>query len=89
MVIPAWLWSSLTLVLIVVTLYVAKSLLMPLALAILLSFLLSPVCSWMEGWGLGRIPAVFMTAFMGFSLLGLLTWVVVVQLTSLSPKIPE
>lgn len=78
-----------SLVLIVVTLYVAKALLMPLALAILLSFLLSPVCSLMERWGLGRIPAVIMTAFMGFSLLGLLAWVVVLQLTSLSPKIPE
>lgn len=89
MVIPAWLWSLFTLVLLVFTLYLAKALLMPLALAILLSFLLSPVCSWMERWGLGRIPAVFMTAFIGFSLLGLLAWVVVVQLTSLSPKIPE
>jgi predicted PurR-regulated permease PerM len=89
MVIPAWLWSLFTLVLIVVTLFVGKALLMPLALAILLSFLLSPVCSWMERWGLGRVPAVFMTAFMGFSLLGLLAWVVVVQLTSLSPKILE
>ncbi len=74
---------------VVASLYLAKALLVPLTLAVLLSFMLSPICDWMERRRLGRIPAVLMTAVIGFSLLGIVTWLAVVQLTSLSPKIPE
>ena len=38
---------------------------------------------------LGRIPAVLVTAILGFTLLGVMAWVAVVQMTHLSPKLPE
>ncbi len=40
-------------------LYLARDVLIPLALAILLSFLLAPVVRRLEGWRLGRIPSTF------------------------------
>jgi predicted PurR-regulated permease PerM len=74
---------------VVAALYLAKGLLIPLTLAVLLSFLLSPVCGWLERRGLGRIPAVLVTAILGFALLGAVVWIAALQMTHLGPKIPE
>jgi predicted PurR-regulated permease PerM len=70
-------------------LYLAKGVLVPLTLAVLLSFLLSPVCDRLEHWRLGRIPAVVVTAMLAFTLLGVVAWMAVVQMTNLAPKLPE
>src|SRR6476659_9427105 len=71
-------------------LYLAKGVLVPLTLAVLLSFLLSPVCEWLERrLKLGRIPAVLVAATMGFAVLGIAGWTAVVQITQLVPKLPE
>ena len=70
-------------------LYLAKGILVPCTLAVLLSFLLSPVCDWLERWKLGRIPAVLITATVGFSMLGVVVWTTVIQVSHLAPKIPE
>ena len=74
---------------VVAALYLAKGVLVPLTLAVLLSFLLSPVCDWLERRRLGRIPAVLLTAFLGFAVLGIAAWTAVVQMTALAPKMPE
>lgn len=83
----AWMLASIAVV--VAALYLAKGLLVPLTLAVLLTFLLSPVCDWLERRMLPRIPAVLVTAILGFTALGLLAWIAVVQVTELAPKIPE
>ncbi|RPJ80924.1 MAG: hypothetical protein EHM13_11290, partial [Acidobacteria bacterium] len=44
-------------VLVVVVLYWAQAVLVPIALAILLTFVLTPPVTWLERW-IGRIPAV-------------------------------
>jgi predicted PurR-regulated permease PerM/methylmalonyl-CoA mutase cobalamin-binding subunit len=67
----------------------AKGLRGPLTLAVLLSFLLTPVCDWLERHWLGRIPAVLVTAILGFAGLGAAAWMVVAQTTDLAPKLPE
>ena len=59
---------------VVAALYLAKGVLVPLTLAVLLSFLLSPVCDWLERHWLGRIPAVLVTALVGFAMLGVAVW---------------
>ena len=74
---------------VVAVLYLAKGVLVPLTLAVLLSFLLSPVCDWLERLRLSRIPAVLLTAILGFAVLGLAAWIAVVQMTALAPKMPE
>ena len=83
----AWILVASTVV--VAALYLAKGVLVPLTLAVLLSFLLSPVCDWLERRRLGRIPAVLLTAFLGFAVLGIAAWTAVVQMTALAPKMPE
>src|SRR5262245_64448396 len=56
----------------VVALYWAQNVLIPVALAILLSFVLSPVVSFLERRRLGRVPAVFITVLVsGLLVLGL------------------
>ena len=74
---------------IIAGLYLAKGILVPCTLAILLSFLLSPVCDLLERWKLGRIPAVLITATVGFSTLAVMVWTTVIQVSHLAPKIPE
>lgn len=74
---------------IIAGLYLAKGILVPCSLAVLLSFLLSPACDWLERRKLGRIPAVLITALAGFSALGVMVWVTVIQVSHLAPKIPE
>ena len=46
-------------VLIVVVLYWAQAVLVPVALALLLTFVLSPAVTWFQRW-IGRVPAVLM-----------------------------
>src|SRR5688572_31066204 len=83
----AWMLASIAVV--VAALYLAKGVLVPLTLAVLLSFLLSPVCDWLERRWLGRIPAVLVTAALGFTLLGIVVWTAADQVARLAPKIPE
>jgi predicted PurR-regulated permease PerM len=83
----AWMLSAIGVV--VAALYLAKGVLVPLTLAVLLSFLLSPVCEWLERHKLGRIPAVLVAATIGFAVLGIAAWTAVGQIAQLVPKLPE
>ena len=58
----SWMTMPASIAVIIAGLYLAKGILVPCTLAVLLSFLLSPVCDWLERWKLGRIPAVLITA---------------------------
>ncbi len=79
--------ASITVV--VAALYLAKGVLVPLTLAVLLSFLLIPVCDWLERRKLGRIPAVLLTAVLSFSVLAAVAWTAAIQMTGLFPNIPD
>ena len=74
---------------IVAALYVAKGVLVPITLAVLLSFLLSPVWDWLQRHWLGRVPAVVVTALVGFTVFGGAMWLAVVQVSDLAPRMPE
>jgi predicted PurR-regulated permease PerM len=84
-----WIINLASVIVVISGLYLARALLMPIALAVLLSFALSPVCRWLESFRIGRIPAVLTTAIMGFTLFGVLVGLGVVELASISSKIPE
>ncbi len=80
------------LVAIVVTiaaLYFAKEILLPFALAALLSFLLTPLANRVERIGLGRIPSVLLVVGLTFAALGGIGWVVTSQLVGLSYQLPQ
>lgn len=85
----SWILMLASIAVVVAALYLAKGLLVPVTLAVLLSFLLSPVCNWLERWRMGRIPAVLVTAVLGFTLLGAVVWAAVDQMSRLAPNIPE
>ncbi len=85
----SWMLTLASIAVVTGALYLAKGVLVPLTLAVLLSFLLSPVCDRLERWRIGRIPAVLVTAMLAFAMLGVVAWMAVVQMTSLAPKLPE
>jgi len=65
-------WGIIALV--VAGLYWLQAVLIPLALAVLLTFLLSPVVSTLRRRGLGRVPSVLVTALLAISILGAGAW---------------
>jgi predicted PurR-regulated permease PerM len=77
-----------TFVLIIASLYWAQAILIPIALAIMLTFLLSPVSGALERMGLGRIASVIFIVVLTFSLLGGIGWVVTLQFGSLANELP-
>jgi predicted PurR-regulated permease PerM len=73
---------------VVAALYFAKEILLPLALAILLSFLLTPLANRLERWGLPRVLAVILVVATSFAPLGVVGWIVTKQLVQLSQTLP-
>lgn len=74
-------------VLIVVVLYWAQAVLVPVALAVLISFVLAPPVTWLERW-LGRVTAVLITVTLVFLMLGLAGWGLVRQMENLAEELP-
>jgi AI-2E family transporter len=75
-------------VLVVVILYWAQTVLVPIALAILLTFVLSPPVTWLERW-IGRIPAVLAMVALVFTVLGLAGWGLARQMDHLAEDLPR
>jgi len=63
-----------TFVLAVATLYWAQEVFIPLALALLLAFILSPLVAGLQRRGFRRVPAVLLVVLFVFTLLGGITW---------------
>lgn len=74
-------------VLVVSVLYWAQAVLVPVALAILLTFVLTPPVTWLERW-IGRVPAVLVVVTLVFSVLGLSGWGLTRQLGYLAADLP-
>jgi predicted PurR-regulated permease PerM len=70
-------------------LYLAREVLIPLALAILLAFLLAPVVRRLESWRLGRTASTLIAVLLGFSLIGGVALVAGKQALSLAAGLPE
>ena len=75
-------------VLVVVVLYLAQAVLVPIALAILLTFLLTPPVNWLQRW-VGRIPAILAIVTLVFTVLGLAGWGLMRQLDHLADDLPR
>jgi predicted PurR-regulated permease PerM len=74
-------------VLIVAVLYWAQAVLVPLAVAVLLTFVLTPVVAWIERWS-GRAVAVVLVVLLAFGALGTGSWVVAHELTAFADSLP-
>ena len=78
-----------SLFLITVALYWAKAVLIPVAFAILLAFILSPVVQAVQRLRVGRVPAVILVVALVFVLLGGMGWTVVQQISGLTDNLPR
>ena len=74
-------------VLVVAVLYWAQAVLVPFALAILLTFVLTPPVAWLQRW-VGRAPAVLLVATLVFVALGLAGWGLTWQMDHLIEDLP-
>jgi predicted PurR-regulated permease PerM len=82
-------WGIGIIALVVAGLYWLQAVLIPLALAVLLTFLLSPVVSTFERRGLGRVPSILVTVLLALSLLGAIGWTLTHQLVTLADELPR
>ena len=82
------LWAVALTSFVIATLYFARDLFIPLALAALLTFLLSPLVARIERW-LGRIAAVLLVVAIIFAATGAAGWVLTRQLVDLATKLPD
>ena len=74
-------------VLVIFVLYWAQAVLVPMALAILISFVLAPPVTWLERW-VGRVPAVLAVVSLVFLVLGLAGWGLMRQIDHLANDLP-
>ena len=74
---------------VIAILYFGKEVLLPFALAVLLSFLLAPAVDRLERWKFGRIPSVLIMVGTLFVGLGALSYVAGQQLYDLARRLPD
>lgn len=76
-------------VVVVAALYLAREVLVPITLAILLSFLLAPLVALLRRVGLPRVPSVVMAVLVALGVLLLLGGVIGSQVASLADDVPR
>jgi len=83
-------WSSLAIVVLaVLALHHGREFLIPLALASLLGFWLTPVVSRVERWGVGRIAAVVLVTLLVAAVIAGAGWTVASQVPAVEAQLPE
>ena len=70
-------------------LYFGREVLIPFALAMLLSFLLAPLAERLQHWGMNRVVAVISTAIVSFALMGAVLTVVTFQVVDVVQQFPR
>jgi predicted PurR-regulated permease PerM/serine phosphatase RsbU (regulator of sigma subunit) len=73
----------------VAVLYLARDVLITIATAVLLTFVLAPVTRKLQRWGLGRVPSAFLVVFLMLVLGAGVAWVVGHQLFELTSNLPQ
>ena len=76
-------------VLAVLALYLAKGVLVPFALAMLVSFLLAPLVSRLQRWRFNRVVAVVTVVLLLTGASGIASWVLVGQVREVTTKLSE
>src|SRR5215510_12191382 len=81
-------WGLLLLAFVVASLYFGRSVLVPIALATLITFLLSRLVTRLERW-IGRIAAVLVTVIAMFTIFAGASWIIGRQVIDLADKLPD
>ncbi len=74
--------------LVIATLYFGRQVLIPLASAVILTFLLTPIVSGLEKLRLGRVLSVFLVLLIGFTAIGSVGWLAANQLVEITRQLP-
>lgn len=85
----SWLITIASIAIVIGGLYLAKGVLLPLIVAVLISFLLSPICDWLEHRKIGRVPAVLAAVIMTFVAFGTVFWVAFSQMSDLAANMSK
>src|SRR4051812_18098256 len=80
---------GLPLIVVIAVLYFGREFFIPLALAILFTFLLVPLVRRLERWKLPRVAAVISTTVLAFSIIGGLGYIIGEQLIDLASDLPK
>lgn len=80
--------TAFTLVGVTAVLYLGREVFLPLAVAFLLTFALAPMVSALRKRSLPKIPAVILTVALAFMAIGLFSFVVASQVTTVAQNIP-
>jgi predicted PurR-regulated permease PerM/GAF domain-containing protein len=81
-------WALLLIAFVVAALYFGRSVLVPIALATLITFLLSRLVTRLERW-IGRIAAVLVTVIAMFTIFAAASWGIGRQIIDLADKLPD
>ena len=76
-------------VIVIAALYLARELLVPLALAMLLSFTLVPLVSLLRRWHLGRLTSVFVAVLAAFLVISVIGSLIGTQIARLAENLPQ
>lgn len=74
---------------VIATLYFGRRIFIPVALALVLSFLLTPLVAWLQKIRLGRVPAVLVVLLLCFSLAAGVGWGVTKQLLEITSHLDD
>lgn len=81
--------TLIAIVIVIAALYFGRAIFIPIALAVVLTFLLTPFVTWLERCRLGRIPSVFFVLALSFLLIGSVSWKVSGQVMETVGQLPS
>ena len=73
----------------IAALYFAQEVLVPIALAILLAFILGPLVTWLERVHIPRVPSVLIVVALTTCLFGFLTYTLLTQFVEVADRLPD
>src|SRR6476646_5159701 len=73
---------------VVAALYFTREILIPLAFALILSFLLTPAVAFLEKLRMGRVLPVILTVLVSMAAAGWTTWMIANQLVDVASQLP-
>ena len=86
---PASMMTLAVSVVVVAALYLAREVLIPITLAVLLSFVLAPLVGLLRRWGLWRVPSVLLAVFVALGVILGLGAIIGVQVAALGSRAGE
>jgi len=86
---PSRLFPLLGLMLAVAVLWFAREILIPVAFAMLLAFLLSPIVKRLEGWRIPRTAAATLVLLMACAVLAIVGWLVMAQMIEIAGRLRD